>query len=132
MNGVFQNSTEKPRSPKSRDSNVPPRARTYDNTRNNRPVNQDQKDSAVKKFANHQREEKSDSKRVHPDRTNNKYTAGEGREKDAKAADSETLNHDRARKGFNQAEDSRYNSRTDHHEKSERLSSRSQASCLRT
>ncbi|XP_068701926.1 tudor domain-containing protein 3-like [Montipora foliosa] len=126
VNGVFQNSTEKPRSPKSRDSNVPPRARTYDNTRNNRPVSQDQKESAVKKFANHQREEKSDSKRVHPDRTNNKYTADEGREKDTKAADSETLNHDRARKGFNQAEDSRYNSRTDHHEKSERLSSRSQ------
>lgn len=129
VNGVAQSSAEKPRSPKSRDSNVPTRARTYDNVRNNRPVHQDHKDAAVKKLTNHQRDERGDGKRSNSDRTTNKYSA-EGREKEPTPVDPEALNNDRARHGHSHSEDNRYNNRTDHHERSEKPFPRSQASSL--
>ena len=130
MNGVNpQSSAEKPRSPKSRDSNLPPRTRTCDNVRNNRPVNQDHKDASVKKLTNHQRDERAEGKRSNSDRTTNRYSA-EGREKEAKPVDPEALNNERTRHGHSQTEDNRYNYRTDHHERSEKPFPRSQASSL--
>lgn len=133
MNGVVQNSTEKPKSSQSREANGPPlKSRTYDNGRSNRPTNQEQKDSMVKKFPNHQRDEKTESKRVNTEKTNNYRYAAEGRtslnnprEKESRPLNSESVNHDRSRQE-NQADDDRQNSRTDRSERTERPMARGQ------
>lgn len=136
MNGVVQNSADKPRSSQSRDANAPPKTRTNDNGRNNRPVTQDQKDGSDKKFTNHQRVERAESKRMNSDKTNSKYTA-EGRtsltnerEKDTRPVYSESGNHDRPRQGFNQANDDRHNSRTERSERTEKPLLRTQVNEL--
>lgn len=125
VNGVVQNSTEKPKSSQSREANGPPLKSRTDNGRSNRPANQEQKDSMVKKFPNHQRDERTESKRVNTEKTNNRHT-GEGRtslnnprEKESRPFNSESVNHDRPRQE-NLADDDRQNSRTERSERAER------------
>ena len=137
VNGVLQNSTgDKPRSFQSRDANVPAKIRTNDNGRNNRPTTHDQKDGPAKKFTNHQRDERAEIKRMNSDKTNSKYVS-EGRasltnerDKDTRPVYSESVNHDRPRQGFNQADDDRHNSRTERSERTEKPSLRTQVSKL--
>lgn len=136
VNGVVQNSTERPKSSQNREANGPPLKSRTDNGRSNRPTNQEQKDiTMVKKFPNHQRDERTESKRMTTDKTNNKYTA-EGRtslnnprEKDSRPYNSESVNHDRPRQE-NQADDDRQNSRTERSERTERTTGKGQS--LRT
>ena len=133
VNGVVQNSTEKPlpKSSQSREANGLPLKSRTDNGRSNRPTNQEQKDSMVKKLPNHQREERTESKRVNTEKTNNRYTA-EGRtslntprEKESRPFNSESVNHDRPRQE-NQADDDRQNSRTERSERAERPTAKGQ------
>ena len=131
MNGVVQNSTEKPKSSQSREANGPPLKSRTDSGRSNRPTNQEQKDSMVKKFPNHQRDERTESKRVNTERTNNRHTA-EGRtslnnprEKESRLFSSESVNHDKPRQE-NQADDDRQNSRIERSERAERPTAKGQ------
>ena len=131
MNGLVQNSTEKPKSSQSKEANGPPPKSRSDNGRSNRPTNQEQKESLVKKFPNHQRDERTESKRVNSEKTNNRYAA-EGRtslnnprEKESRPLNSESVNHDRPRQE-NQADDDRQNSKTERSERTERLIAKGQ------
>lgn len=132
MNGVVQNSTEKPRSSQSKEANGPPLKSRSDSGRSNRPTNQEQKDSVMaKKFPNYQRDERTDSKRVNTEKCNKIYAA-EGRtglsnprEKESRPFNLESVNHDRPRQE-NQADDDRQNSRTERSEKTERTTMKGQ------
>ena len=136
VNGVVQNSAEKPKSSQSREPNGPPLKSRTDNGRSNRPTHQEQKDiTMVKKYPNQQRDERTESKRVTTEKTNNRYTA-EGRtslnnprEKEYRPYNSESVNHDRPRHE-NQADDDRQNSRTERSERTERPTAKGQT--LRT
>ena len=132
VNGVVQNSTERPKTSQSREANGPPLKSRTDNGRSNRPTNQEQKDSTmVKKFPNPQRDERTESKRVNTEKTNNRYTA-EGRtslnnprEKESRPFNSESVNHDKPRQE-NQADDDRQNSRAERSERTERTTAKGQ------
>lgn len=132
MNGVVQTSTEKPKGSQSREGSGPPqKSRTSDNGRSNRPANQEQKDSTARRFPNHPRDDRTESKRVNNEKTNNRYTAdgrtslNNQREKETRTFNSESLNHDRPRQG-SQAGDDRQNSRTEQSERTERPIARGQ------
>ena len=133
MNGVVQSSTERPKSSQSREANGPPLKSRTDTGRSNRPTNQEQKDiTMVKKFPNQQRDERTESKRMTTEKTNNRYT-GEGRtsllnnprEKESRPYNSESVNHDRPRQE-NQADDDRQNSRTERSDRTERPTAKGQ------
>ena len=134
MNGVVQTSTEKPKSSQSREKegNGPPhKSRASDNGRSNRPTNQEQKDGTARKFPNHPRDERTESRRVNIEKTNNRYTTdgrpsfNNPREKETRTFHSESLNRDRSRQG-NQADDDRQNNRTEQSERTERPTARGQ------
>ena len=136
VNGVVQNSTEKSRGSLTRDSNPPSKARSFDNGKNNRPNNQDQKDGIIKKFTNHTGDDKAEGKRFNVEKTNNRFTS-EGRtslsnprEKETKPVNFESVNHDRPKQGFNQADEDRHNSRTERSDRTEKLLSRTMVSKL--
>lgn len=126
VNGVVQTSIEKPRSSQSRDTNPPSKSRSFDNSRNNKPTNQDQRDGAGRKFTNHPRDDRAESKRLNSDKTNNRYTAegrtslNNSRERESRPVNSESMNHERPRQGFNHADDDRHNSRMERSERAEK------------
>ena len=132
MNGVVQNSTEKPKSSQSKEANGPPPKSRSDSGRSNRPSNQEQKDNVMaKKFPNYQKDERTDSKRVNTEKCNKIYTA-EGRtglnnprEKESRPFNSESVNHERPRQE-NQADNDRQNSRTERSERTERTTLKGQ------
>lgn len=132
MNGVVQTSTEKPKGSQSREGSGPTlKSRTSDNGRSNRPANQEQKETTARKFPNHPRDDRTESKRANIEKTNNRYTAdgrtslSNPREKETRTFNSESLNHDRPRQG-SQAGDDRQNSRTEQSERTERPVARGQ------
>ena len=137
VNGIVQSSTEKPRNHQSKDSNPPSKARSFDNSRNNRPTSHDNRDSGYKKINNNNngQESRVEDRKGTGDKTNNRFTAEErpslthSKEREGRSVNSEAANNDRSRQGFNPTDENRNNSRTEQRsERSEKPPSRTQVS----
>ena len=137
VNGIVQSSTEKPRNHQSKDSNPPSKARSFDSSRNNRPNNHDNRDSGYKKINNNNngQESRVEDRKGTGDKTSNRFTAEErpslthSKEREGRSVNSEAVNNDRSRQGFNPTDENRNNSRTEQRsERSEKPPSRTQVS----
>ena len=133
MNGVVQNSTEKPKSSHNKEIYGPPlKSKTTDNGRHNKPANQEQKDGTAKKFVNNTRDDRTENRRNNTEKLNYTRYTSEGktslnnpRERETRPFNSESPNHDRAREGH-QANDDRQNNRPERNERVERPHARGQ------